>query len=143
MVLFQDHGITLGRNTSAPATGGYTIPSVAIWQTGRSNAAISCTRLSAALILALLGFSTLAQSQNVSCTCRYQGEDYGLGESICLKSPNGLKMATCEMVLNNTSWQISNAPCPVTDLQDEMRQGTDGEHHAPATPAKPNGLKTG
>lgn len=23
-------------------------------------------------------------------------------------------MATCEMVLNNTSWQISNAPCPLS-----------------------------
>ncbi|MCV0425880.1 MAG: hypothetical protein K5905_10430 [Roseibium sp.] len=62
----------------------------------------------------------LGHAQNISCTCRYQGEDYGLGESICLKSSDGLKMATCEMVLNNTSWQISNAPCPLTHLQDEI-----------------------
>jgi len=25
-------------------------------------------------------------------------------------------MATCAMVLNNTSWQLSNAPCPLSQL---------------------------
>jgi len=62
-----------------------------------------------------------AQAQNVSCTCRYKGQDYGLGESICLKGANGMRMATCAMVLNNTSWEFSNAPCPLSRWN-----GTDG-----------------
>ncbi|MHA7772716.1 hypothetical protein [Roseibium sp. M-1] len=70
----------------------------------------------AGLTLFVLG-NSLAQAQSVSCTCRYKGQDYGIGESICLKSPDGLRMATCGMVLNNTSWQFSNAPCPLTQLQ--------------------------
>lgn len=62
----------------------------------------------------LIAGSTAAVAQNVSCTCRYKGQDYGLGESICLKGSDGLRMATCAMVLNNTSWELSNAPCPLT-----------------------------
>lgn len=73
----------------------------------------------------VLFFQTTALAQNVSCTCRYQGEDYGIGESICLKSPNGLKMATCSMVLNNTSWKISNAPCPFSKLDAEDLEPVD------------------
>ncbi|TYC65828.1 hypothetical protein FMN63_26050 [Stappia sp. BW2] len=65
----------------------------------------------------VLGFRASAIAQDISCTCRYKGEKYGIGESICLKSPSGLRMATCEMVLNNTSWQFSNAPCPLTQNQ--------------------------
>lgn len=57
-----------------------------------------------------------AQAQGVSCTCRYKGQDYGLGESICLKGQDGPRMATCGMVLNNTSWRFSDAPCPVSRL---------------------------
>lgn len=60
-----------------------------------------------------------AAAQNVSCTCRYQGQDYGIGESICLKGSNGMRMATCAMVLNNTSWKFSNAPCPLTLWEQE------------------------
>ncbi|PVB63665.1 hypothetical protein DCO57_02475 [Labrenzia sp. 011] len=60
---------------------------------------------------------SLVKAQTVSCTCRYKGQDYSLGESICLNGSDGSRMATCSMVLNNTSWQFSNAPCPVTRLQ--------------------------
>jgi hypothetical protein len=54
----------------------------------------------------------IAQSQSISCSCRHQGLDYSLGETICLKGPNGPRMATCSMVLNNTSWKFTEAPCP-------------------------------
>jgi len=66
------------------------------------------------LATCLIGIGTASWAQNVSCTCRYQGEDYGVGESICVKSPQGMRMATCAMVLNNTSWKFSNAPCPLS-----------------------------
>lgn len=53
-----------------------------------------------------------ALSQSISCSCRHKGLDYNLGETICLKGPNGPRMATCSMVLNNTSWKFTEAPCP-------------------------------
>jgi hypothetical protein len=68
------------------------------------------------VLLIAVSFGTLSFAQSVNCTCRYQGEDFGIGDSICLKGSDGLKMATCSMVLNNTSWQFSNAPCPLTEF---------------------------
>lgn len=61
-----------------------------------------------------------AHAQEVSCTCRYKGQDYGIGESICLKGPGGMRMATCSMVLNNTSWKFSEGVCPVSALEDRQ-----------------------
>jgi hypothetical protein len=45
------------------------------------------------------------------CTCRAHGRDFELGRSACLSTPNGPRYATCGMVLNNTSWQVSDTPC--------------------------------
>ena len=45
------------------------------------------------------------------CTCRAFGEDVELGGSACLTTPNGPRYAVCGMVLNNTSWQVSEMPC--------------------------------
>jgi hypothetical protein len=50
------------------------------------------------------------------CTCRSQGRDYELGKSVCLPTPKGARIATCGMVLNNTSWQFSDTPCVVSDV---------------------------
>ena len=47
-----------------------------------------------------------------NCTCRYKGADVALGQSVCMKTPDGLRMARCDRVLNNTSWKITDGPCP-------------------------------
>jgi hypothetical protein len=47
-----------------------------------------------------------------NCTCRAKGTDFQVGDLVCLSTPNGASMARCEMVLNNTSWKVLNAPCP-------------------------------
>jgi len=52
----------------------------------------------------------------VNCTCRYRGTDYHLGDAVCLNGPSGPRMATCGMVLNNTSWSFSKTPCPTASL---------------------------
>jgi hypothetical protein len=93
-------------------------------------------RSALAVVVLTVAGNSLPQAQTVSCTCRYNGENYGLGESICLSSPEGLRMATCEMVLNNTSWQFSDAPCPVTELQTEdgtaaQRRGSQSVNQTP------------
>ena len=45
----------------------------------------------------------------IDCTCRYGGDDFMLGQEVCIRS----RMARCDRVLNNTSWKISNDFCPV------------------------------
>ena len=62
--------------------------------------------LIASLIVADAALSPAA----ADCTCRSQGRDYELGQSVCLQSPKGARIATCGMVLNNTSWQFTETP---------------------------------
>jgi|GEM_PF-906892 len=127
-------GVTANRTTSAPATSGHSL--TAPFKCAGTRVLVSTVRLLSGLaIVSALGFSSVASAQNVSCTCRYKGEKYSVGDSVCLKSPNGLRMATCSMVLNNTSWQFSNAPCPLTSLE---RGGgkPDIENMTPVVPGK-------
>jgi hypothetical protein len=49
-------------------------------------------------------------------TCRAQGRHFELGQTACLTTPNGPRLATCAMVLNNSSWQFSEVPCTVSDV---------------------------
>ena len=51
------------------------------------------------------------------CTCRHEGGDVAEGQTACIKSPNGMKMARCEKVLNNTSWKILDTPCPYSQVK--------------------------
>jgi hypothetical protein len=46
-------------------------------------------------------------SAGPDCKCRYFGKFYGLGESICIRG----RVATCALVLNNSSWQFTGRPC--------------------------------
>jgi hypothetical protein len=65
--------------------------------------------LAAALLLA-----SDPASADPNCVCRARGQEFQLGASICLPSPKGPRMATCGMVLNNTSWQFSDTPCVIS-----------------------------
>jgi len=80
----------------------------------------------ACLILAIL----IAASDVglADCTCRSQGRDYDLGKSVCLPTPKGARIATCGMVLNNTSWQFSETPCVVSDVPAEMPAQAKHDH---------------
>jgi hypothetical protein len=62
--------------------------------------------LAAAVLTATLSASALAD-----CTCRAQGRMFEQGQAVCLSTPNGMRVATCGMVLNNSSWEISQTPC--------------------------------
>lgn len=52
--------------------------------------------------------STFAQAD---CACRAQGRMFEQGQAVCLATPNGLRVATCGMVLNNSAWEFSQTPC--------------------------------
>ncbi len=116
MVVFRCYGVTTRRHPSAKATCGLFLPAI-LMSAGRRISLFKTNCLTVFAISGCVLFSMPAQAQDISCTCRYKGADYGIGETICLKSPDGLRMATCGMVLNNTSWQLSNAPCPFSSLQ--------------------------
>ena len=57
--------------------------------------------------------ATAGQSRP-ECYCRAQGKMFALGESACLKTSEGPRVAQCGMVLNNTSWRFTAQPCPET-----------------------------
>ncbi|MEL6289156.1 MAG: hypothetical protein AAFQ42_04680 [Pseudomonadota bacterium] len=48
------------------------------------------------------------------CTCRYRGSDVQVGQSICMRTTNGMRRATCSRYLNNTSWEISGDDCAIS-----------------------------
>lgn len=50
------------------------------------------------------------------CTCRHKDGETALGQVACIRSPNGMTMARCDRVLNNTSWTFLNQPCPSANL---------------------------
>ena len=86
----------------------------------------------ACLTLALIAASDVSFAD---CTCRSQGRDYELGKSVCLQTPKGARLATCGMVLNNTSWTFTDAPCVVSDARPEeavepARAAAHDHHHA-------------
>jgi hypothetical protein len=58
------------------------------------------------LVAAALASSAPAQAD---CTCRAQGRNFQQGQAVCLATPNGPRIATCGMVLNNSSWELSQA----------------------------------
>jgi hypothetical protein len=69
--------------------------------------------LCAALIL--LAGDAASNVAAADCTCRARGQEFALGQSTCLATAKGARIATCGMVLNNTSWQFSDTPCVVSD----------------------------
>lgn len=59
----------------------------------------------------------------IDCTCRFRGANYNLGDLVCLKTANGLELAQCQMVLNNTSWKFLSEQCPVGELRKSILDG--------------------
>jgi hypothetical protein len=53
-----------------------------------------------------------AAGSHADCFCRAQGKMFAYGESACLITPEGPRIAQCQMALNVTSWAITARPCP-------------------------------
>jgi len=56
-----------------------------------------------------------AQATNhnpAECYCRAQGRLFAEGESICLRTAQGGRLAECRMVTNVMSWGITDRACP-------------------------------
>ena len=76
-----------------------------------------------ALVLFALALDALisAAAADPNCICRARGKEFELGQSTCLPSPRGPRIATCGMVLNNTSWQFTDTPCVISAAPDTKR----------------------
>lgn len=46
------------------------------------------------------------------CACRAEGRTFSLGQTTCLRTSEGPRLAQCGMVLNNTSWRFTDRICP-------------------------------
>ena len=67
-----------------------------------------------AAVVLVAALDALVTSAAANCTCRAPGREFQLGQTACLSTPNGPRLATCAMVLNNSSWAFSDAPCTVS-----------------------------
>ncbi|MDJ0614980.1 MAG: hypothetical protein QNJ29_15030, partial [Rhizobiaceae bacterium] len=67
------------------------------------------TRILVVFFAMLFAGSALAGE---GCTCKYKDYDVPEGQTICMNTPSGSKMATCSRVLNNTSWKFLSEACP-------------------------------
>ena len=94
------------------------------------------------VLLALLIDALLsAAPADPNCICRARGKEFELGQSTCLPSPKGPRIATCGMVLNNTSWQFTETPCTVSLVPQALpeparERGTAHAHGTQATLAE-------
>jgi hypothetical protein len=66
---------------------------------------------------AAVGAFEFAAHAEPNCTCRARGRNFELGQSACLQTPKGPRIAVCAMVLNNTSWQLTETPCISADAR--------------------------
>jgi hypothetical protein len=85
------------------------------------NLRAGAVSLAAFAVLAAFDSATSADPQ---CTCRALGRSFELGQSACLPSPKGPRIAVCVMVLNMTSWQISDTPCVGARMRNGRRATT-------------------
>ena len=84
-------------------------------------------RLTISLIAAALAALT-STSALADCTCRAQGRSFEQGQAICLATPNGPRIATCGMVLNNSSWELSQSPCVYSQPVPQKRPAVAHDH---------------
>lgn len=60
------------------------------------------------------GVPNAATGRNIPCSCRSQGRDFRLGERVCLRTHLGMVIAVCDLVLNNSSWILTDEPCEMS-----------------------------
>ena len=89
--------------------------------------------LTGAAIAILAG--TTFSTANADCTCRARGGVQALmGQTLCIATPNGLRLARCDKVLNNTSWTFLDEPCPQALLDQLSNTQTARSSHAGGHP---------
>ena len=57
-----------------------------------------------------------ATGEVIPCRCRFRGNAYRLGDTVCMSTPLGVQLARCDLLLNNTSWVPMGVPCTMSLL---------------------------
>jgi hypothetical protein len=52
--------------------------------------------------------------QAIPCRCRFGGQSYAIGDTVCMSTHVGVVLTRCGFVLNNTSWIPTETPCRAT-----------------------------
>jgi hypothetical protein len=63
----------------------------------------------AAVVTLLVGAVSSAQAD---CRCRARGVVATHGQTVCIQTHQGMRLARCEKVSNMSSWTFLEAPCP-------------------------------
>lgn len=50
----------------------------------------------------------------IPCRCRFQGQEFAVGEEVCMSTHLGVLMTRCDLMQNNTSWVPTNTPCTIS-----------------------------
>lgn len=58
--------------------------------------------------------------QVIPCRCRYQGQEYRLGEVVCMQTHTGTVLTRCDLFMNNTSWIPTTDACTVSRAPDGL-----------------------
>jgi hypothetical protein len=66
--------------------------------------------LIALMSVAILQTASFAWAEE-NCTCRGPNREYEVGQTACLSTPKGYRLAKCGVVLNNPAWQFTDTPC--------------------------------
>jgi hypothetical protein len=62
------------------------------------------------------GVPSGATGEAIPCLCRFGGDAYRLGDTVCMRTHLGVQLARCDLVLNNTSWIPIGVPCTMSRL---------------------------
>jgi hypothetical protein len=81
------------------------------------------------LVLALVGLSAVlifAAPASAGRHCRYEGRIFNQGDLVCISLDGRTRLARCEMMLNNASWNFLQDGCPTAVLTPRPRARPSG-----------------
>ncbi len=85
-------------------------------------------RAAYALPVAAFLIAASAVSAAADCTCRARGVLATHGETLCIRTPQGMRLARCDKVSNIASWTFLGGECP--QIISERREQPDAAGHA-------------
>lgn len=75
----------------------------------------------ATALLPATGMAQDSPSRHADCTCRRPGGISHVGETACIATPSGPRIALCSMNQNVTSWEIGEEGCQISSLNPSER----------------------
>lgn len=74
-------------------------------------------RIVAAVLSTALLIGAGSAPAEADCKCRARGVVAAEGQTLCIRTPDGLRLARCGKVSNVASWTFLQGPCPLASLE--------------------------